>query len=283
MPIVIPTYGRAKRQKTFYNLPASLRNVTYLAIQEREKDLYWEHHANTIVLPEHIRDIASTRDYLCHEVWPRDKVIMMDDDLEFAVRRWPENNKFHDAFPEDIERMLDLLYVTLDGVAHVSVAPREGANRNTDEFLFNTRSMRVLGYNTSVLVQEHILFRPYTFMCDFGVTLELLTKGYDGIVLNNFVNNQAGSDTTGGCSTQRTPELQAAAANYLQSAFPQFVTVVQKETKTSWGGGVRTDVRVQWKKARLSAGKDSKPPLLDVGARERPPCEGSGATQTVEQ
>lgn len=266
MPLVIPTYGRAQRQKTFYNLPVDLRRITYLAVQKREEHLYGDEFPCKVVLPEHIQDIASTRDYLCHEVWPCDKLIMMDDDLEFAVRRSDDPTKFQDAFPEDINQMINALYVTLEGVAHTGVSPREGANRNTDDFCFNTRTMRVLGYNTKVLVQEHILFRPYTFMCDFGVTLELLTRGYDGIVLNHWVNNQAGSDTRGGCSTQRTPELQTAAAYYLKERFPQFVTVVEKETKTSWGGGVRTDVRIQWKKARVSAGKDSKPTLLDVGA-----------------
>jgi hypothetical protein len=264
MPLVIPTYGRAKRQKTFYNLPPHLRRICYVAIQKREEHLYGDEFPCKVILPEHIQDIASTRDYLVHEVWPRDKLIMMDDDLEFAVRRTDEPTKFNDSYPEDVEQMLNALYVTLDGVAHTSVSPREGANRDTDTFCFNTRMMRVLGYNTKVLVDEHILFKPYTFMCDFGVTLELLTRGYDGIVLNSWVNNQAGSDTTGGCSTQRTPELQAGAAYYLKERFPQFVTVVEKETKTSWGGGVRTDVRVQWKQARASAGKDSKPPLLDV-------------------
>src|SRR5271170_1768084 len=102
MPLVIPTYGRAKRQKTFFNLPISIRKITYLAIQKREEHLYGDEFPCKVILPDHIRDIATTRDYLCQEIWPNDKLIMMDDDLEFAVRREDEPTKFTDAFPEDI-------------------------------------------------------------------------------------------------------------------------------------------------------------------------------------
>jgi hypothetical protein len=253
MPIVIPTYGRTNRQKTWGNLPASVRPYTYLVVQEREKEKYTNHKGNVVVLPFHIQDIASTRDYIVG-MWPNDKLIMIDDDLEFAVRREPPNDgKFFDANEYDIERMVQELYASLTTYAHGGISPREGANRNTEQYLYNGRAMRVLAYDTAVLTKHSIKFAPYTFMCDFGVTLELLTRGYDNFLLNYYVNNQAGSDTSGGCSTQRTKDTQAQAAMYLCAAFPKFVDVVQKETKTSWGGGVRADVRIQWKRARESA------------------------------
>ena len=38
-------------------------------------------------------------------------------------------------------------------------------------------------------------------------------------------------------------------SNELAALHPDFVKVVEKYTKTSWGGGIRTDVRIAWKKA----------------------------------
>jgi hypothetical protein len=76
------------------------------------------------------------------------------------------------------------------------------------------------------------------------------------VVLNNWCNNQAeGSSADGGCSTYRTPELQAQAARLLAELHAPYVKVVEKETKTAWGGGTRTDVMIQWKRARHNAGE----------------------------
>ena len=112
--------------------------------------------------------------------------------------------------------------------------------------------MRVLGYNKKYLEREQITFGRIPVMEDFDITLQLLRRGYPNMILNHWVHNQGGSDTTGGCSTFRTPELQEKAANMLKEFHPNFVKVVEKETKTSWGGKKRTDVTVYWKKAYKS-------------------------------
>jgi hypothetical protein len=48
-------------------------------------------------------------------------------------------------------------------------------------------------------------------------------------------------------------EVQAAAAEALAAKYPGIVKAVEKETKGSWGGGVRKDVTVYWKKAYASS------------------------------
>jgi hypothetical protein len=90
-------------------------------------------------------------------------------------------------------------------------------------------------------------------MEDFDVTLQLLRKGHRNAVLNQWAQDQGTSNAPGGCSTYRTPEVQAAGAYGLQKLHPDFVTVVDKETKQAWGGGVRKDVRIAWKKALESS------------------------------
>jgi hypothetical protein len=44
-------------------------------------------------------------------------------------------------------------------------------------------------------------------------------------------------------------ESQSKAAHALKERFPEFVNMVQKQTKTAWGGQARTDVIIQWKAA----------------------------------
>jgi hypothetical protein len=86
-------------------------------------------------------------------------------------------------------------------------------------------------------------------MEDFDVALSLLTKGYENAIINTVAHNQKGSGAVGGCSVWRTPQVQAQAALKLAELYPGIVKVVEKTTKTAWGGGTRTDVTIQWKAA----------------------------------
>lgn len=183
---------------------------------------------------------------------------MLDDDLVFYKRRIDDPTKFETANSLQIEDMFFCLESALDEYAMVGVAPREGANRNTERYQFNTRLMRVLGFRLDVLSKEDIRFDKLPVMEDFCATLQLLTRGYDNLMLNNWCHNQFGSNTSGGCSSYRTPEVQRAAAEGLAAMFPEFVTVVKKTTKTAWGGGERYDVRVAWKQARASCVLDKR-------------------------
>lgn len=282
MLITIPTYGRANYQRTYQNLPKELREKVAFFLQQGDPPPSNNsiHH----YMPVAIRDVSATRDYIIDWAAVHEQsVVMLDDDLDFAYRRPDDPCKFLPANNSDLLfslfRKLERL---LEDFAHVSVSPREGANRNPDLYLYNGRMMRILGYQPKVIQHHRIKFAPYTFMCDFGVTLELLTRGYKGVTINSFVQNQPGSDTPGGCSTQRTPETQKQAAEFLAAAFPEYVTVVQKFTKTSWGGGTRHDVRIQWKRAYESSGARRTPEVLDGGAGADTFEEGSGGNEALD-
>ena len=250
MKIVIPTYQRSDRQPTLEAIPDDVK--TYLAVRPDEAAAYvkWTFNRNCdlLVLPPSVQGIDTTRDYIvrtCEET----KLVMLDDDLSFAVRRMDDKTKFFPATAASIHDMLGEISSQLNYSVHVGVSAREGANRNTDEFMYSTRMMRVLGYSVDVLKAYGLKFAPYTVMCDFAMTLQLLTLGHKNCIINEFVHNQAGSNTAGGCSVWRNPERQAEAAETLHAAFPDFVKIVQKHTKSSWNGQPRTDVVIRWKKA----------------------------------
>lgn len=256
MDIIIPSSGRPDRQTTLEALvQAGLRPI--LVVQDREYKAYlenWAPLATVFRLPPEITTIAPTRQFILERVGQSDRFVMCDDDLWFYTRREEDRGRLRELTPyelrEGFEVLDGLLYPGMvRHVPHVGFAAREGANRNTDPYIYNTRIMRVLGYRRSTLIDEGIRFDAMEVMEDFHVALSLLEKGYGNIIANDWCHNQAGSGAQGGCSTWRTPELQARAAHRLAELHPGLVRVVQKETKTAWGGGVRTDVVVQWKKA----------------------------------
>jgi hypothetical protein len=245
MDIVIPTYGRANKQETARRLRKA--DVPFsLVVQSREAHLYSD-WPDVRALPPEITTIAPTRQWIIENC--NLKVCMLDDDLQFFVRREDDKSKLRDIKDAELVCMFERISVELDAYCHVGIAAREGANRNTEPFIENTRIMRVLAYDAAAVCELGIRFDTMEVMEDFHVALSLLSKGCPNLMLNSYANNQAGSGKEGGCSHFRTPELHAANAEKLAAAFPQFVTVVEKETKTAWGGGTRKDVRIQWKKA----------------------------------
>lgn len=263
MDIVIPTLGRCdmRRQHTLRQLMEA-DIVPIMVVQPHEAN-WWaqlveQEKVELHVLPEKVKGISATRDHIIHDMPGSNLVCMLDDDLQFAVRRTDDKTKFRQPQPVDIVEMLSSIHRSLAYHPHISIGSREGGNRVTEPVSLNTRMMRVLAYDRKVLKEEGVLFHPMQVMEDFHVTLQLLRLGYDCAVLNAWVSNQAGgSAAPGGCSTFRTLELQAQEAAKLAARHPGFVKVVKKNTKAAWGGQERTDVVVYWKRA-AQVGKEQR-------------------------
>ena len=256
---MVCTYGRPDKQITWDSLPKEIRLRACLVVQDREAGKY--PGLPTLVLPPTIKNLPDTRQWLRDNTGP--KVVQLDDDLVFATRRADVPTKFRPAMNIEIIKMFDAIEYALDSYAHVGVSHREGANRNTEPYIQVGRMMRILGYRTDVLRKENIVHNRIPDMEDFDVTLQLLRKGYPNLILNNWVHNQGGSNTEGGCSDYRTMETHARDCHILaEKLHPGFVKAVEKTTKTSWGGTTRTDVRMSWKKAYESAGHMALVPKL---------------------
>jgi hypothetical protein len=259
MRIFIPTLGRAD-QVTFRNLPQEIQERVEFVVGD---GIPWESYAyrcKCIFIPP-VKGIAATRQWIAEE--SKDTpFVMLDDDLTFCMRREDDPTKFQPADEEDVFNLFMYLERALGHYGHVGVATREGGNRETEPYVYNTRLLRILGYNPVALKDAGARFDRLPVMEDFDVCLQLLRKGYQNIKVNWIAHDQKMSNAAGGCSGYRTMQVQKEAALGLAKLHPGFVTVVQKHTKTAWGGQERTDVRVAWKKAYDSAGVVS---LLDQG------------------
>lgn len=253
MQIFIPTRGRyASDQQSTLRFCNWLGLRPTLVVDYVEKEMYRKEFgdiAEIISLPEGVRGIGLKRDFIIRKLGDPEKLIMMDDDLEFFVRRNDDRTKFRTGEKHEFLEMLELMEAELSSYPLIGIASREGGNYATSAYLYNTRILRVMAYNPQIIMREDLRFGDMPVMEDFHIALGLLTAGYENLVLNNYCHNQSGSGKTGGCSEYRTLELQKEAALKLKEMYPDYVTVVEKTTKAAWGGGTRTDVRIQWKKA----------------------------------
>ena len=247
MLIYIHTAGRPDKQITLKSFPASLVKRTRLVVQDAEKDHYLK-LPNVVVLPGDIDRLSPTRQWILENA-ESDKFVMMDDDLTFAHRGPYTGTKLYKANTENVETMCTELEYLLENYIHVGISAREGNNRVQSNLKENTRMMRFLGYNKPEVLKTGARFDRIDTKQDFDMTLQLLRKGHKNAVLYSFTHNQPGSNNTGGCSVYRDPEMMDRCSHELAALHPDFVKVVEKQTKTSWGGGIRTDVRIAWKKA----------------------------------
>lgn len=265
MHLFIHTLGRVNKQDTLKFLSQDLRNRLFFVIQEKELDK-WSlvgkpAGSQLLVLPPAITTLSPTRQYILEYAAGQgmDKIVMMDDDLRFSKRdlqaKAEEKTKLHQASPAEVQYLFDcILEDALDEHCHAGVSAREGNNHNEQKYARITRMMRVLAYRPKAVLDLGCRFDRLCTKQDFDMTLQLLRAGKPNYVTYAYAQDQGGSQVSGGCATYRTPQMMAEDSYHLANLHPGFVKVVLKETKGAWGGGVRTDVTIAWKKAFLSSG-----------------------------
>lgn len=266
MHLFIHTYGRSAQQTTLSFLTSVPKEHISLVIQKRETAAYdhWRRFGyEVLVLPDRIRMLSPTRQWIMDHARERgfEKACLLDDDLRFNVRGLPSHNvKATDftlwvATPEQTLEGLNLLDQWLDeGWTHVSMSAREGNNRIVKEFTEVGRAMRLLAYRVDDFHRYGARFDRIDCKQDLDVTLQLFRAGRPNRISWRYATGQAtGSGARGGCATYRDAAMLERCAYELADLHPGFVKVVEKDTKTSFGGGTRTDVIVQWRKAYESS------------------------------
>ena len=244
--IVINTLGRPNNQPTLEQFIAAKLPIK-LVVQSHEKDMYEHWGVPMFVLPEEIRTLPATRQWMLDN-FETDKLIIIDDDFTFFTRE-DGSVKLRHTTPEELVEMINQLHRDLDEYAAVGISMRQGNNRVEQDYKENGAINGLLGIRVDIINNEGIRFDINPAMEDKHVILGLLTKGHKNKVWFKWCYNQPASNTAGGCSTYRTAEVQKRAAELLREHYPNFVTVKIKSTKTGWFGGERHDVICYWKKA----------------------------------
>ena len=261
MQLFVLTYQRHQlaRAATLANWPKHLRVDVVVQPQEAQpyrdllKSLGLDATSNLRVLPPYVKGIGPTRDHVARYFATTETFALIDDDLQFLCRNRADHPVYLGAAtPGEIELMFGAMEHALAGAgfAHVGVSMREGNNREVRAFRDVGRMLRCVAYRRSVLEDHDVRFRLRDKE-DMDVTLQLLRLGYPNRIFYQWAQGQKSSNSPGGHSEERAakPELMAESSHELARLHPGFVKVVQKTTKSSWGGGTRTDVQVSWKKA----------------------------------
>lgn len=265
MLIAIPTRGRADQvmSSTLSLIPSHLWNQTVLWTHSDD----WEDYDTRI--PGDWKDAGLCIEYSTystigekrHQIGKYakrngfDKFVMLDDDIDFLIRRSHDDWRLRACTPTEVELMFLTIEEQLNNYAQVAISPREGNNRFGlgDPYTLLaecTRAMRITGYRTKdFLSVEH---NRLQFMEDFDVLLQLLEQGKKNAVLAYWANGQKMTNAPGGCSLTRTLETHNRAAEKLAELHPRYVRLRLKQNKTDAEGlGTRKEVTVSWKKAYI--------------------------------
>ncbi len=246
MIIFIPTRGRLSQQYTRVSLFAhQLPYRVIMVVPECEQEHWMD---EKFVVPDEYK-FSDIRQAIVDKYWEEDPYhVCIDDDLKFYIRKSASDWRLRYTELDDIIKMFKRIENYLEDYAHGALSPREGNNRVVRKYLENTRAMRFHFYDAEIIHKEGLDFRDVVCRQDFHMTLSLLELGYNNVVDFEYAQGQRGSQAKGGCERYRTLELMAAEAYKLQELHPVGVKVVQKKTKSAWGG-MRTDVTCQWKKS----------------------------------
>ena len=255
MDIVIPTRGRWDLKLTCDKLPKELRPNIFIVCPGNETRRHADVRpwAKVMPQPDDNMTIAAKRAWIMRQ-WQNDKIVMLDDDLRFFVKREDNPKLLRSATDEDtlhwfreLEKMLGHKHV------HAGFGSRLFNNAKDPGWEQAKRMQYVLGYYLPVVREECELGRVETRE-DMDYVLQLLRKGYPNAVCHTFVAEQSNDYAArGGCSGQRTTASSDADADRLAELHPGLVRVVQKDYK----GSPRKEVVVRWE-AALRAGQEQR-------------------------
>lgn len=255
LTIYIPTYGRADSQITYDNLSPEIQKKVVLVVHPKEKKLYDKKY-NIVLCPK--KTIAAKRAWII-ENCPTKYLIMIDDDLQFYIRRDLEGWRLrYSDKGEDINIMFEAVYKSLkeDGYVHVGISDRSGNNHVKGLAAENTRMFGFLAYNRDVVL-KNVEFNRVKFHEDFDINLQLLYKGYPNLVYYYFAKHDiAGFNSEGGVSTERTLENHNNSVRNFAEVNKGFCTVRTTKKKSQEDEfSERLELIIYWKRAFESSKK----------------------------
>lgn len=256
MDIVIPTLGRIRNQKTFNNLPSSLRENVNFVVQSHEYNefCYVNGDKGVLKLPESIDNIADTRKWI-HEKFKDKRYFVFDDDLDFLVKepnpkgspKWISRNMSE----QDFYDMFDTINKWMDsGISHGSLGTTWVIpSLNLWPYADNSKIMTNVFYNGPKL-PSNIQWNRVPYAEDFDVNLQLLTQGFANRISTKYLVSPSDTNSEGGCSSKRTIDEHNKSQRLLAKLWPDFVRLKEKVTKTGpWKGQIKLGTVIQHKRA----------------------------------
>ena len=250
IPIFIPTKGRVYKQVTLDSIGKENAFVVCPKHEVKQHELM----GRKVIDRGEVTGINNVRQFILEYAMEAqyDKILILDDDLIFNTRASSDAPNLRKVTSEETAELFNRMDKLLDEYVHVGVSPRQMNDKHfPDTVKHGMRMNAVHGIRPFDVYNTGLKYNAVELMEDYFMTLGLFAKGMPNAVIVDWTWDQrGGSGAKGGCSTYRTLELQEHASKQLAFYYPDFVKVVEKETKTGWEGmKKRYDVRVQWRKA----------------------------------
>lgn len=256
LTLYINTRNRLDRQPTYDHLSRVPRLNPVLVCPESEVKDHLCNGRRAMARPENCDNLSKTRQWLL-EVCPSPVMVLMDDDLDFFIRKDKESFHLRSANEGDLRELFKRIdtYFTRDGIKHLGLDMRQGNNHHDIPYVEVGRACSFLAYDVNFLRENKIRFDRLPLMQDFDVCLSLLKLGHPNRIITEFCyNERGGSNAKGGVSDYRSAMLIANTSYALAKYHEPFVKVVTKKSKSGWQGmEERVDVNVFWKKAYESS------------------------------
>ena len=263
--IIIPTFRRLQYGPvTFTSIPEKYREQTTLVVQPQEEDAAREVHSNVWVTAGNNIGIAKTREQISYEwgVRLKSRFWVIDDDSNFYLNTpkpdFDTTGKVQKTLitEETFGQMLSDINEAIDaGFAHGGIGTTINNPVGKYPHIDNSRIISNVWYDGSALWEEiPKIDWSLDGAEDYSVNLQLLTRGFANRILYCYVVNPGVSQADGGCSEYRDIEFHNNACRKLAAAFPEFVTLKEKETKSGpWKGQTKLGINGKWKKAYASS------------------------------
>lgn len=280
--IFMPTRGRTEKklQITLKVLHPEVRKHIIMVCHPGEKQIHeknWNGQLKEIIEVGglHIGEIRQK----CIDLSETDYIIFVDDSLDFHVRSESEKGTItqyplkgmiekHFNFDSITRYQLNMFSwieskLISDKYGMVGISRRSSNCHHLEiEELENERVCSFWGINRKLFnsLPGSPKFSEMPLKEDFFIVLNFLTNGIPIITSYKYAYGRiGGANSKGGCSIYRKLDLSNKSAEMLKDYFPDFVSIVDKGTK-SWGGefGEKAlDVRVSCKKAFEYGSKDN--------------------------
>lgn len=262
LQLIITTHGRKNQQLTVQNLPKELMSRTTLVCPQKEygylRSLREDY--DVVVQPNPDWYLPEKRDWVIQE-WVRrgcDKVVLLDDDLRFAIRKSKDDWHLRPITSEELiaefQRLEDKLGPEFP---HVGFAQRQGNNVIQEAgWKIPGKQVCMMAYYLPIVAKE-VKWDLVVCRGDMCATLQLLLKGYPNAVWTETVHDQRQFDAPGGCSRYRTVEMLNSEARKFANLFPGYVSIAEKEYNKGTSksdkkdSAIRLELIIQWQKALM--------------------------------
>lgn len=278
--IAVVTRGRVDTQFFLEGIPPLIRQLVTIVCHPGEREAHmkrWKGKvANIVEYGDKCANIGQARDWVMKYAMKRGAkyVIHIDDNVvvgahydgrTFALKNklltvrnnYSEDEQIH-IYAELFGWMLDSLRSGEYGI--VGISHRSGNNRKSEDIEENARLFAFWGIDVEKWSNIGIRFSDNPYKEDFHMQLAFLTSGIKTACNNCFTFDKArGANQSGGCSTYRNLENVNRGSEILAKTFPDFVSLVEKDSNnwSNLGGDnvKRLEVIIHWKKAYLSSVK----------------------------